>query len=153
MCIGRSHYWNKIVTYATNTATVTSHKWSKNVFAVKRFWHWMSSFEIIRQYMILAGWKVCTLSHLNRTFQPASSVEGWRTVSLRTNIWHSLKLLRCVQSIGKYRFVFVWFNCMVIVVTADSTWCIWIPGGGGSHIDIVYVYVPAFWGTFSRNLV
>ena len=28
------------------------------------------------------------------------------------------------------------------------------PGGGGdSHIDMVYVYVPAFWGTFSRNLV
>ena len=26
-------------------------------------------------------------------------------------------------------------------------------GGGGSHIDMVYVYVPAFWGTFSRNLV
>ena len=25
--------------------------------------------------------------------------------------------------------------------------------GGGSHIDMVYVYVPAFWGTFSRNLV
>ena len=24
---------------------------------------------------------------------------------------------------------------------------------GGSHIDMVYVYVPAFWGTFSRNLV
>ena len=27
------------------------------------------------------------------------------------------------------------------------------PGGGGSHIGMVYVYVPAFWGTFSRNLV
>ena len=27
------------------------------------------------------------------------------------------------------------------------------PGGGGSHIDMVYVYVPAFWVTFSRNLV
>ena len=26
-------------------------------------------------------------------------------------------------------------------------------GGGGSHIDMEYVYVPAFWGTFSRNLV
>ena len=26
-------------------------------------------------------------------------------------------------------------------------------GGGGSHIDMVYVYVPAFWGAFSRNLV
>ena len=26
-------------------------------------------------------------------------------------------------------------------------------GGGGSHIDMVYVYVPAFWGTFSQNLV
>ena len=25
--------------------------------------------------------------------------------------------------------------------------------GGGSHIDMVYVYVPAFWGTFSQNLV
>ena len=24
---------------------------------------------------------------------------------------------------------------------------------GGSHIDMVYVYVPAFWGVFSRNLV
>ena len=24
---------------------------------------------------------------------------------------------------------------------------------GGSHIDMVYIYVPAFWGTFSRNLV
>ena len=24
---------------------------------------------------------------------------------------------------------------------------------GGSHNDMVYVYVPAFWGTFSRNLV
>ena len=21
-------------------------------------------------------------------------------------------------------------------------------GGGGSHIDMVYVYVPAFWGAF-----
>ena len=27
------------------------------------------------------------------------------------------------------------------------------PGGGGSHIDMVYVYVPAFWGAFSWNLV
>ena len=26
-------------------------------------------------------------------------------------------------------------------------------GGGGSHINMVYVYVTAFWGTFSRNLV
>ena len=25
--------------------------------------------------------------------------------------------------------------------------------GGGSHIDMVYVYVPAFWGPFSQNLV
>ena len=25
--------------------------------------------------------------------------------------------------------------------------------GRGSHIDMVYVYVPAFWGAFSRNLV
>ena len=25
--------------------------------------------------------------------------------------------------------------------------------GGGSHIDMVYIYVPAFWGAFSRNLV
>ena len=24
---------------------------------------------------------------------------------------------------------------------------------GGSHIDMVYVYVPAFWGAISRNLV
>ena len=23
-------------------------------------------------------------------------------------------------------------------------------GGGVSHIDMVYVYVPAFWGTFSK---
>ena len=29
------------------------------------------------------------------------------------------------------------------------------PGGGGSHIDMVYegLYMPAFWGAFSRNLV
>ena len=26
-------------------------------------------------------------------------------------------------------------------------------GRWGSHIDMVYVYVPAFWGTFSQNLV
>ena len=26
-------------------------------------------------------------------------------------------------------------------------------GPGGSHIDMVYVYVPAFWGTFLWNLV
>ena len=26
-------------------------------------------------------------------------------------------------------------------------------GGGGCHINTVHVYVPAFWGTFSRNLV
>ena len=26
-------------------------------------------------------------------------------------------------------------------------------GGGSSHIDMVYVYVPAFWGAISRNLV
>ena len=25
--------------------------------------------------------------------------------------------------------------------------------GGGSHIDMVYVYVSAFWGAISRNLV
>ena len=24
---------------------------------------------------------------------------------------------------------------------------------GGSRIDMVYVYVPAFWGAISRNLV
>ena len=24
---------------------------------------------------------------------------------------------------------------------------------GGSHIDMVYVFVPAFWGTFSRNMI
>ena len=24
---------------------------------------------------------------------------------------------------------------------------------GGPHIDMVYVYVPAFWGAFSQNLV
>ena len=24
---------------------------------------------------------------------------------------------------------------------------------GGTHIDMIYVYVPAFWGTFSRILV
>ena len=29
----------------------------------------------------------------------------------------------------------------------------WKKGPGGSHIDMVYVYVPAFWGTFSQNLV
>ena len=28
-----------------------------------------------------------------------------------------------------------------------------MPGGWGSHIDMVYVYVPAFRGAFSRNLV
>ena len=26
-------------------------------------------------------------------------------------------------------------------------------GGGDFHIDMVYVYLPAFWGVFSRNLV
>ena len=26
-------------------------------------------------------------------------------------------------------------------------------GRGDFHIDMVYVYVPAFWGAFSRNLV
>ena len=29
----------------------------------------------------------------------------------------------------------------------------WEIPGGGSHIDMVYVYVPAFWVTFSQNLV
>ena len=24
--------------------------------------------------------------------------------------------------------------------------------GGGPHINMVYVYVPAFWGTFSRKI-
>ena len=27
------------------------------------------------------------------------------------------------------------------------------PGGGGSHFDMLYVYVTAFWGAFSRNMV
>ena len=27
------------------------------------------------------------------------------------------------------------------------------PGRGSSHVDMVYVYVPAFWGAFSRNFV
>ena len=33
--------------------------------------------------------------------------------------------------------------------------CLFEPwnSGGGPHIDMVYVYVPAFWGAFSRNLV
>ena len=30
---------------------------------------------------------------------------------------------------------------------------LWEQARGGSHIDMVYVYVPAFWVTFSRNLV
>ena len=35
----------------------------------------------------------------------------------------------------------------------DGTWYRVGARGGGSYIDMVYVYVPAFWGTFSRNLV
>ena len=26
-------------------------------------------------------------------------------------------------------------------------------GGGGSHIDMAYIYVASFWGAFSQNLV
>ena len=40
----------------------------------------------------------------------------------------------------------------ILVKLADLHNYISFPAGG-SHIDTVYVYVPAFWGAFSRNLV
>ena len=39
-----------------------------------------------------------------------------------------------------------------LIAPEDSPTHCWLhpgcPGGGGSHIDMVYVYVPAFWGRF-----
>ena len=39
----------------------------------------------------------------------------------------------------------------VRVMGAGMHWC-QVPGGS-SHLDMVYVYVPAFGGAFSQNLV
>ena len=39
---------------------------------------------------------------------------------------------------------FVWTVYTLTVVVSSP---------GGSHIDMVYVYVPDFWGAFSQNLV
>ena len=93
------------------------------------------------------------------------------TALLLSTVPREVTELQCIRTNQKFHHKFSVFECMKIAQNyAQVTlllshtiqyskmlifcWkALFHPGGGGSHIDMVYVYVPAFWGTFSQNLV
>ena len=62
-------------------------------------------------------------------------------------------ILNCTSSYFFHKLIFyisdLYIVCKIQLLMWEGGSC----GGLVSHLNMVYVYVPAFWGTFSQNLV